>query len=58
MKKRTLLRTLPGLSDLYMVGQWTAPFTGAIIAALSGRQLIQLLCKQNKTAFVTSLPRK
>jgi phytoene dehydrogenase-like protein len=58
MKKRTLLRTLPGLSGLYMVGHWTAPFTGAMIAALSGRQLIQLLCKQNKTAFVTSLPRK
>jgi hypothetical protein len=39
-----------------MVGQWTAPFTGTVIAALSGRQLIQLLCKQNKKAFVTSLP--
>jgi phytoene dehydrogenase-like protein len=53
MKKQTFLRTLPHLSGLYMVGQWTAPFTGAAIAALSGRQLIQLLCKRNKTAFVT-----
>ncbi|HUJ18123.1 MAG TPA: NAD(P)/FAD-dependent oxidoreductase [Nitrospirota bacterium] len=51
--KQTFLRTLPRLSGLYMVGQWTAPFTGAAIAALSGRQLIQLLCKQNKKAFVT-----
>jgi phytoene dehydrogenase-like protein len=58
MRKRTLLRTLPGLSSLYVVGQWTAPFTGTVIAALSGRQLIQLLCKQNKRAFVTSLPRE
>ncbi len=58
MRKRTLLRTLPGLSGLHMVGQWTAPFTGTVIAALSGRQLIQLLCKQNKTAFVASLPRE
>ncbi len=58
MKKRTLLRTLPGLSGLYMVGQWTAPFTGAVFAALSGRQLIQLLCKENKKAFVTSLPKE
>jgi hypothetical protein len=58
MRKRTLLRTLPGLSGLYMVGQWTAPFTGTVIAALSGRQLIQLLCKQNKTSFVASLPRE
>ncbi len=52
--KQTFRRTLPRLSGLYMVGQWTAPFTGAAIAALSGRQLIQLLCKQNKKAFVTS----
>jgi phytoene dehydrogenase-like protein len=54
MGKRKLLRTLPGLSDLHMVGQWTAPFTGTVIAALSGRQLIQMLCKRDKTAFVTS----
>ena len=57
MRKRTFLRTLPGLSGLYMVGQWTAPFTGTVFATTSGRQLIQLLCKQNKTPFVTS-PRK
>ncbi len=56
MKTQTSLQMLPGLSGLYMVGQWTTPFAGAIIAALSGRQLIQLLCKQNKSAFVTSLP--
>ncbi|MFA6147891.1 MAG: NAD(P)/FAD-dependent oxidoreductase [bacterium] len=57
MGKRTLLRTLPGLSGLYMVGQWTAPFTGTVFAATSGRQLIQLLCKQDSTPFVTS-PRR
>ncbi len=56
MGNRTLLRTLPGLSGLYMVGQWTAPFTGTVFAALSGRQLIQLLCKQGNKAFETSLP--
>jgi phytoene dehydrogenase-like protein len=53
MGKWNLLRTLPGLSGLYMVGQWTAPFTGTVFAATSGRQLIQLLCKQSKTPFVT-----
>jgi phytoene dehydrogenase-like protein len=54
MGKRTMLRTLPGLSDLHMVGQWTGPFTGTVMAALSGRQLIQMLCKRDKTPFVTS----
>lgn len=57
MGKRNLLRSLPELSNLYMVGQWTAPFTGTVIAALSGRQLIQLLCRKNKTTFVTSPPK-
>ncbi len=52
--KKTFLRTLPGLSNLYMVGQWTAPFTGAIFAAVSGRQLIELLCRRQKREFVTS----
>ena len=54
MGKRTMLRTLPGLPGLYMVGQWTAPFTGTVIAAMSGRQLIQLLCRENKIPFVTA----
>ncbi|MEJ2627176.1 MAG: hypothetical protein P8078_01255 [bacterium] len=52
--KQTMLRNLPGLSGFYMVGQWTAPFTGTVMAALSGRQLIQLLCKQSGKHFVTS----
>jgi phytoene dehydrogenase-like protein len=47
-------RSLTGLSNFWMVGQWTAPSTGTIMAALSGRQLIQLLCKGDKRAFVTS----
>ncbi|HEX9113396.1 MAG TPA: NAD(P)/FAD-dependent oxidoreductase, partial [Nitrospirota bacterium] len=51
--RKTFRRTLPGLSNLFMVGQWTAPFTGATIAALSGRQLIELLCRKNKKAFIT-----
>jgi phytoene dehydrogenase-like protein len=56
MKKMTPLRSLPGLSGFYMVGHWTAPFTGVLMAALSGRQLIQLLCKRSGRPFVTSTP--
>jgi phytoene dehydrogenase-like protein len=53
MKDQRMRRTLPGLSNLYMVGQWTAPFTGTVMAALSGRQLIQILCKKDRRKFVT-----
>jgi phytoene dehydrogenase-like protein len=54
MMDQTPARSLAGLADFYMVGQWTAPFAGTVISALSGRQLIELLCKQDKRAFVTS----
>ena len=52
--KSTPVHTLPGLADLYMAGQWTAPFTGTVIAALSARQAIQLLCKQDRMPFRTT----
>jgi phytoene dehydrogenase-like protein len=56
MMKRIPLRSLPGLSGFYMVGQWTMPYAGVPGSALSGRQLIQLLCKQSGRPFLTSTP--
>jgi phytoene dehydrogenase-like protein len=50
------LRSLPGLAGLRMVGQWTAPFTGTVLAALTGRQAIQLLCRQDRRRFTVSRP--
>ncbi|HPE77541.1 MAG TPA: NAD(P)/FAD-dependent oxidoreductase [Draconibacterium sp.] len=47
------LRNLPGLQGLYLAGQWTAPFTGTVIAALSGRQITQLICKKEGKRFRT-----
>ena len=32
--KTDALRTLPGLQGLYMIGQWTTPYTGTVIGAL------------------------
>ena len=55
MMKHAMLRKLPGLSGFYMVGQWTRPYSGTVMAALSGRQLIQLLCKEGGISFVTSI---
>ncbi len=45
------VRSLPGLEGLQMVGQWTAPFTGTVIAALSGRQVVQLMCRKDGKKF-------
>jgi len=48
------LRTLPGIEGLHMVGQWTTTFSGTVIAALSGRQVIQLICKKEAKKFVSN----
>ncbi len=48
------VRALPGLGGLRMVGQWTAPYTGVVNAALTGRQAIQLICREEKKAFLTT----
>ena len=50
--KRTMLRSLPGLEGLYTVGQWTAPYTGTVMAAMSGRQLIEILCRKERRPFL------
>jgi len=50
------LRALPGLDGLHLAGQWTAPFTGTVIAAVSGRQIIELLCRQDHRRFVSNRP--
>jgi phytoene dehydrogenase-like protein len=51
MRMQEPIRRLPGLEGLQMVGQWTAPFTGTVIAALSGRQAIQLMCREEGRKF-------
>jgi len=55
MQKQTVLHSLPGLANFHMVGQWTRPFAGTVTSALSGRQIIQLLCKRDKKKFVTTI---
>ncbi len=48
------LRTLPGLEGLHMAGQWTTTFSGTVMAALSGRQVIQLMCSKEGKKFVSN----
>ncbi len=49
-----LEKTLPGLKNFAMVGQWTAPFAGLPTAALDGRQAIEGLCRKDRRPFVTT----
>lgn len=49
-------KTLPGLKNFYMIGQWVEPGGGVPAAAMSGRNVVQIICKRDKKAFVTVIP--
>jgi phytoene dehydrogenase-like protein len=48
-----LPRRLPGLKNLYMVGQWVGDM-GVSGAAKSGRDIVQLICKQDRKRFIAA----
>jgi len=47
-------RTLPGLKNFYMIGQWAGDHS-LPIAAIGGRNLIQSICKSDGKRFKTEL---
>jgi len=49
-------KTLPGLSDFYMVGQWVSPGGGLPPAVSTGRHVVQILCKNDGKRFVALEP--
>jgi phytoene dehydrogenase-like protein len=50
-------KTLPGLENFYLAGQWVEPGGMVPQAAMSGRNAIQLLCHADNRPFVTSAAR-
>ncbi|TFG33339.1 NAD(P)/FAD-dependent oxidoreductase [Candidatus Thorarchaeota archaeon] len=55
MTKKTLMelipRTLPGLDNFYMAGQWVLPGGGVPGCIYTGRNVIQILCKRDGKKF-------
>ena len=49
-------KMLPGLEGFYMVGQWVEPGGGLPPAAMSGRGVIERICKADGRAFVAQTP--
>ena len=49
-------KTLPGLSNFWMAGQWVTPGGGLPGALISGRQVIQLICSEEGKAFTANQP--
>jgi len=52
--RKGLSRTLPGLDNFYMVGQWSMATIGLNTAAVSGRRTVQSICKKDHRRFITS----
>ncbi len=48
------IRTLPGLRNFYLAGQWAQLMFGISTVAVSGRKLIETLCRHDGQKFVTS----
>ena len=51
---RSLKKTLPGLQDFYLVGQWLEPAGGLPRVVFSGRHLAQLICREDGREFVAN----
>ncbi|MEX2738273.1 MAG: phytoene desaturase family protein [Candidatus Wukongarchaeota archaeon] len=49
-------KTLPGLENFYMAGQWVMPGGGVPPCLYSGRHVVQILCHRDVKPFSTTLP--
>lgn len=52
---RPMRQTLPGLQNFYMTGQWVVPGGGLPTGVVSSRGLLQMLCKEDKKKFQTTV---
>ena len=52
----SMKKTLPGLDNFYLAGQWVNPGGGMPTAAMSGNHTIRYICKRDKKKFVTTKP--
>jgi len=49
-------KTMPGLGNFYMAGQWVEPGGGTPTGVMSGRNVIQIICKKDKRPFKAMVP--
>ena len=47
----TIPRTLPGLANFYMAGQWVQAGGGVPLCLYSGRHVVQILCRHERKRF-------
>jgi phytoene dehydrogenase-like protein len=52
ISKKGLSKTLPGLKNFHMVGQWSIAQVGLNTAVLTGRNLVRDICKSDRKRFL------
>jgi phytoene dehydrogenase-like protein len=52
----SMRKTLPGLENFYMAGQWVNPGGGIPTAVMSGNHTIQMICRRDKKQFTRNKP--
>jgi len=50
--RKGLSKTLPGLDNFHMVGQWASASLGVSNVAMMGRNFVKDLCKQDRKKFI------
>jgi len=55
-KHRYIPKTVPGLDGLYLASMWTNPPGGIPGPASVGREVVQILCHEDREGFVTTTP--
>ena len=48
-------KTLPGLDNFYMAGQWVQPGGGLPSGVMTARNVVQFLCKRDRMKFTTTI---
>lgn len=51
---KPISKTLPGLSNFYMVGQWVQAGGGLPSGVMTAREVMKRICKQDRRAFKTT----
>jgi phytoene dehydrogenase-like protein len=49
-------KTLPGLKNFFLIGQWVEPGGSLPLAASSGRNVIRIICDADGKPFLASVP--
>lgn len=56
MLTKGIPKTLPGLGNFYMAGQWVEPGGSVPLSAASGKDAIQLICASDGKKFAATVP--